>query len=126
MTNEAWIRGGCGVAAFFMAVALFAGAETVVDVPLFPPSFDKVVHFTYYGMMAVLLAHAAGIRWMWVPLLLILLIGATDEWNQASIAGRDASAWDWVADGMGAVAFVFFYWKWANRKKGLVRVEQTL
>ena len=62
------IRGGYGAAAFLMAVALFAGAETVVEVPLFPPQFDKVAHFTYYGTMAVLLAHAVGIRWLWVPL----------------------------------------------------------
>ncbi len=40
------IRSGCGAAAFFMAVALFAGAQTVVDVPLFAPPFDKVAHFT--------------------------------------------------------------------------------
>ena len=104
-----------------MAVALFAGAETVVEVPLFPPQFDKVAHFTYYGTMAVLLAHAVGIRWLWVPLVLMLLVGAADEWNQATIAGRDASAWDWVADGMGAAAFVYGYWKWAIRKRVAVK-----
>jgi VanZ family protein len=123
VTNEAWIRGGCGVAAFFMAVTLFAGAEAVVDVPLFPPGFDKVAHFTYYGIMAVLLAHAVGIRWLWVPLVLMLLIGMADEWNQALIAGRDSSALDWVADAIGAGAFVFVYWKWAIWRRGLVRVE---
>ncbi len=104
-----------------MAVALFAGAETVLDVPLFPPPFDKVAHFTYYGIMAVLLAHAVGIRLLWVPLVLMLLVGAADEWNQASITGRDASAWDWVADGMGAAAFVYGYWKWAIRKRVAVK-----
>ena len=123
MTNDIWIRGGCGVAALFMVVALFAGAETVVDVPLFPAPFDKVAHFTYYGIMAVLLVHAFGSRWLWVSLLLILLVGVADEWNQASIAGRDSSAWDWVADGIGAVVFVFLYLKWATWRRSLVRVE---
>ena len=123
MTNDIWIRRGCGVAALFMVVALFAGAEIVVDVPLFPAPFDKVAHFTYYGIMAVLLLHAFGSRWLWVPLLLMLLVGVADEWNQASIAGRDSSAWDWVADGIGAVVFVFVYLKWATWRRGLVRVE---
>ena len=123
MTNDIWIRRGCGVAALFMVVALFAGAETVVDVPLFPAGFDKVAHFTYYGIMAVLLLHAVGSRWLWVPLLLMLLVGVADEWNQASIAGRDSSAWDWVADGIGAVVFVFVYLKWATWRRSLVRVE---
>jgi hypothetical protein len=60
VTNAIWIRGGCGVAALLMVVTLFAGAEAVVDVPLFPAPFDKVAHFTYYGIMAVLMLRAAG------------------------------------------------------------------
>lgn len=121
MTNDIWIRGGCGVAALFMVVTLFAGAEAVVDVPLFPAPFDKLAHFTYYGIMAVLLLHAFGSRWLWVSVLLILLVGVADEWHQASIDGRDASAWDWVADAIGAGVFVFLYLKWASRRRGLVR-----
>jgi len=110
------IRGGCVVAAFvFVTVALFAGAEVAVYKPLFPPPFDKLAHFTYYGAIAVLLAHAVGIRWLWVPLLLTPLIGAADEWNQALIAGRDSSMWDWLADELGAIAFVCGYWMWAIR-----------
>lgn len=123
MTNAIWIRGGCGVAALLMVVTLFAGAEAVVDVPLFPAPFDKVAHFTYYGIMAVLMLHAFGSRWLWVPLLLIPLVGVADEWHQASIVGRDASAWDWVADGVGAGVFVFVYWKWATWRRRLVRAE---
>ena len=101
-----------------MAVALFAGAETVMYVPLFPPPFDKVAHFAYYGIMAALLAHAVGIRWLWVPLVLMLLIGAADEWNQATIAGRDASAWDWAADVAGVGLFVGMYWVLRRDKVG--------
>ena len=112
-----FIRSGCGLAAFLMAIALFAGAKGVADVPLFPAPFDKVAHFTYYGIMAVLLAHAIGNGRLWVPLVLVLLVGVADEWNQASIAARDASVWDWVADAVGAAAFTFMYWMWARYDK---------
>ena len=62
------IRGGCEVAAFFMAVALIAVAETVVEVPLIPPPFDKAVHLTYYGIIAALLARDLGISLRESPL----------------------------------------------------------
>ena len=45
MINNHWIRGGCVLAAFFMAVTLFVGAEMAAQVPLFPPPFDKAAHF---------------------------------------------------------------------------------
>jgi VanZ family protein len=98
------------MAAFFMAATLFVGAETAVEVPL-PPPFDKLAHFLYYGLMAGLLAHAVGRRWLWVPLILVPVIGAADEWNQSMIVGRDASFWDWVADEAGTVVAVIAYWR---------------
>lgn len=98
-----------------MAVTLFVGADVAVDVPLVSP-LDKIVHFTYYGIMALLLAHAVGRRWLWVPVLLVPLIGAADEFHQSMVVGRDASIWDWVADGLGTMVFVFGYWKWGNKK----------
>ncbi len=95
-----------------MAVTVFAGAETAATVPLFRPPFDKAAHFTYYAIMAGMLAHGVGLRWLIVPLILVPVIGAADEWNQSFIVGRDASFWDWMADEIGAVFAVFLYWKW--------------
>ena len=111
MISNRWIRGGCVAAAFFMAISLFVGAETASQVPLFPPPFDKAAHFLYYGIMAGLLAHGAGLRWLIVPLILVPAIGAADEWHQSFIIGRDASFWDWMADELGTVFAVFLYWK---------------
>ena len=111
-----WNRGGCVLAAFFMAVTVFAGAESAAEVPLFPPPFDKVAHFVYYGTMAALLSHGVGLRWLIVPLFLVPIVGAADEWNQSLIVGRDASFWDWMADEIGTVFAVFLYWKWRKSK----------
>jgi len=114
--DNLWIRGGCVLAAIFMAVTLFVGAETAADVPLFPPPFDKAVHFGYYGIMAGLLAHGVGLPWLIVPLIVAPVIGAADEWNQSFIPGRDASPWDWLADEAGTVFAVFLYWKWRKKE----------
>lgn len=97
------------MAAVLMAAFVFVGAQTAADVPLFPPPFDKAAHFVYYAMMALLLVHGVGLRLALLPLLLVPLVGALDEWHQLSIAGRDASVWDWVADVLGAVVAVGGY-----------------
>jgi VanZ family protein len=114
MMNNWLVRGGCLAAAFFMAVTIFIRADSGAGIPL-PAPWDKVAHFLYYGAMALLLGHGVGRRWIWVPLLLVPAIGALDEWHQAGIPGRDASFFDWLADGLGTVAFVVAYWQATKR-----------
>ena len=116
MISKYWIRGGCIAAAFLMAAMIFLRADSGAGIPL-PAPWDKLAHFLYYGTMALLLAHGVGRRWLWVPLVLVPVIGAADEWHQSLVPGRDASIWDWVADGVGTVGFVYVYWR-ATRKGG--------
>jgi VanZ family protein len=99
-----------------MAVTLFVGADAVAKVPLFPPPFDKAAHFTYYAIMAGLLAHGVGRRWLIVPLILVPVIGAADEWHQFYVPGRDASFFDWMADEIGTVVAVCAYWTWRKSR----------
>ena len=119
LINSKWVRGGCVLAALFMAVTLFVGAEKAAQLPFFPAPFDKVVHFTYYGIMAALLSHGVGPRWLILPLVLVPVIGAADEWHQSFVAGRDASGWDWLADEIGTVVAVYVYWKWLKSRAGV-------
>ncbi len=114
MINDKWVRGGCVLAAFVMAVTLFVEADAVAKMPPFPSLFDKVVHFAYYGTMAALLVHGLGLRWLIVPLILVPVIGAADEWHQFYVPGRDASVFDWMADEFGTVFAAVLYWKWRN------------
>jgi VanZ family protein len=118
MTENQWIRDGCIAAAFFMAVTLFFGAETAAKLPL-PPLFDKVAHFGFYATMAALLAHGVGRSWLILPLILVPVVGAADEWHQSFIIGRDASFWDWMADEAGTVFAVFLYWTWTKSRAGV-------
>ena len=66
--------------------------------------------------MAALSAHAVGARWLILPLVLVPVIGAADEWHQSLIAGRNASIWDWVADGAGSVIAVVLYRTWRKKR----------
>jgi VanZ family protein len=113
---KGWVRAGCGVAAVLLAATIFIGAEDVAKTPLFPAPYDKLAHFIYYGVMAALLSHALGSRWLWVPLLMVPVVGFFDEWNQVYIVGRDASVWDWVADVLGTTVFIYGYRHWAMNR----------
>ena len=112
MFRSKWIRGACIAAAVFMAVTLFAGAEQAGKTQLFPTPWDKVAHIIYYGTMAALLSHGVGRRWLWLPLVLVPLVGALDEWHQFYVPGRDASVFDWFADGAGTMIAVYLYSRW--------------
>ena len=92
-----------------MAALVFLAADKASQIPFLPYLPDKVVHFFYYGIMAVLLAHGAGIAWWGIPMLLVPLIGALDEWHQLYVPGRDGSVWDWVADAVGAGLATYLY-----------------
>jgi VanZ family protein len=103
------IRGGCMAAAFFMAAVLFLAADKAGQVPLLPDLNDKVVHFCYFGVMALLLAHGVGRTWWGIPMLVVPLVGAFDEWHQLYVPGRDGSVWDWVADAVGTSVALYLY-----------------
>jgi VanZ family protein len=100
-----------------MMFCVFAGAETAAVVRLFPPPLDKLAHFSYYGLMTLLLLYATGPRWLWLSVAIVLLVGLADEWNQSMIAGRDASVGDWLANALGAALCAYGYTHWAAKKE---------
>lgn len=70
---------------------------------------DKLFHAVAYAALG-------GFFWFWIRafptcqpnlaalsgLLFCSLYGVSDEWHQSFVAGRDASAGDWLADTIGA------------------------
>ena len=93
-------------------------ADKTGQISLFADIPDKVAHLLYYGTMAALLAHAVGREWWGIPLLLVPLVGALDEWNQIYVPGRDSSVWDWVADLVGVGVVLYFYVRGTARRGG--------
>lgn len=85
-------------------------SQPSVPAPMMFDHQDKLYHFAAYFIMGVL-------SWRFFfgllaihPMTLLLsicfgvLYGASDEWHQSFVPGRDASLLDWVADSLGAMA----------------------
>lgn len=87
------------------AAVLTVGGLDLRDVSL-PSGSDKAAHFAMYGVGGVLAAWArryrGGLAGL-AGLTLVLLTGAADELHQATVPGRSADVWDWVADAAGAI-----------------------
>ncbi len=73
-------------------------------------SQDKLLHAGAYAVLGALVAAAlrargaAPGRAVALAVLVAAAYGATDEWHQSYVPGRDADPLDWAADGVGALA----------------------
>lgn len=83
---------------------------------------DKFIHAAAYALMALLfwragrryIAQSTGFTRGALALVCICfcaLYGASDEWHQSFVAGRDASFFDWLADLSGALLLTLTLWK---------------
>lgn len=79
---------------------------------------DKFEHLLAYGLLGVLLSRSLNpmkvVTWQRVILITVLttLYGISDEYHQSFVPGRDVSALDVLADGVGGfvAAQVLFWW----------------
>lgn len=99
-----------GPAVLWAAVIFFSSSSS--DVPgasLFDwvPAADKVAHLVVYGILGALLARGRR-RQEHIPHTVLILAGAlygaSDEWHQSFVPGRQVSTLDWVADLCGVAA----------------------
>lgn len=72
---------------------------------------DKIVHFSMYATLGILVARALMVPRTRVALFSaiawITVFGLLDEVHQHWIAGREASVLDWAADILGATVGLF-------------------
>lgn len=93
---------------------IFAGSSIPSE---FAPSqstipFDKIAHFGEYSVLAFLLVgvsrNYARLRGSFIVIMLCIVCaaayGASDEFHQRFVPGRDAGVPDWVADAIGATS----------------------
>ena len=88
-------------------VILFVTSVPANAVPHQLSPYDKLVHFTMYGLFAVLLARdISQVTGRWraaiMAIALAVAFGAADEWHQRFVPGRASELADWRADSVGA------------------------
>ena len=79
---------------------------------------DKVAHLVLYTIFGALLAwgaRRAGTPVGWAAAA-GLLYGASDEWHQSFVPGRDSSTADWIADAVGIIVGIVLYQFWRARQ----------
>jgi VanZ family protein len=90
-----------------------------------PYAVDKVLHIMEYGVLGFLLARSlvnsrAGVSKRALIILVVGLAtsyGISDEIHQAFVPGRNASAWDVVADGLGGVMGALIYTRFVRDRE---------
>lgn len=109
-----------------LAATVFVASSQPVPpaVAGFMVKIDKVVHFTVFGSLALLIARLRFVQER-MPLgamsaiVLVAAFGLTDEIHQAFTPGRFCDFWDWLADVLGAVTFVTAYVHWTSYRRWL-------
>ncbi len=84
---------------------------------------DKLMHGSAYAVMAILAwrlfrhilstHHKLILMGAW---LFCSLYGASDEFHQSFVLGRDADVWDWLADTLGAAVALLCLWQWLRKR----------
>ncbi|HEX9049038.1 MAG TPA: VanZ family protein [Anaeromyxobacter sp.] len=99
--------------ALLWAAVLFWESSRANPFPFLPAGLlaqDKLLHAGAYAVLGALVAAAlraggaAARRAVALAVLVAAVYGATDEWHQAYVPGRDADPLDWAADAAGAIA----------------------
>ena|SRR3989338_8367635 len=99
----------------FLYAAVIFGISSISRPPIYlDPRIeilhpDWIFHVLEYGLFGYLLARAFAITHDFhSPIFLLLavivvgsLYGATDEWHQSFVSGRDSNAEDWIVDTLG-------------------------
>lgn len=83
-------------------------------------NFDKIAHFSVYGLLATLVCRSGrGWRGAAAALVAVSLFGATDEWHQSFVPGRSTELADWMADTLGALTAISLYAGWGGYRRML-------
>jgi len=86
---------------------------------------DKVIHFIVFGILGLLTARGMKNTYntniqnnfVLLSISLSIIYGALDEIHQYFVPGRHATVWDWVADTLGVIFFVWIYYRIIRRRQ---------
>ena len=86
-------------------LGLYIGGAQPVAVNLFPWPWGKLVHALVFGILALAMGYASGLRgWRMVVVGFVasVAVGVLDEWHQTSLPGRHGKTSDIGFDAIGA------------------------
>lgn len=98
------------------ATVVIASSRSQVAAPTIS-YFDKIAHFSVFGLLGSLIARCPGVRRFRYAILIVSLFGVSDEFRQSFTPGRSVEFADWMADTLGAATAVSLYafWPWYRR-----------
>ena len=120
--RPAWLRHALRWAPAVLWAAMIFGLSSMSTLPPPPAGLtDKHAHFAVYGVLAALLVWGLTDRspgrttWATAAAAVVLaaLYGASDEWHQSFVPGRDMSILDLAADTAGATLAAVALRAWA-------------
>jgi len=107
----------------FSGLIFYLSHQHSLPAPSMFPQQDKLFHLIAYGVLALLTINT--LKDYLKPYKLAVscsfvfcaLYGLSDEWHQSFVAGREASALDWLADCSGALLALSAYSKIQRRAR---------
>jgi VanZ family protein len=120
------LRAICIAAFFLVLYQLFFLPEPPLVRELKNLFWDKICHAAAFGTFAALLWFAIGWDIPFVNWLLIVAVGAVDEFHQIFIPTRSADIFDLVADAVGAALATYLLHRLSRNPRSSPCVESSV
>ncbi|WDQ16667.1 VanZ family protein [Rhodopirellula sp. P2] len=106
-------------------VVIFVGTHLPKMPQSLPSVNDKVMHFTAFFGLAMLLCYCTNSARVWrrfsIIVAMCLVYACVDELSQSLVRGRHSDPMDFLADAAGTLAAVFLYaavrWAWLSHRE---------
>ncbi len=81
--------------------------------------YAPLAHFIEFGVLAILILRASGIKDknIYWTLIISVLYAVSDEIHQMFVAGRSAGIFDWLIDFLGILVGIKFWWWIKSRNR---------
>lgn len=100
-----------------LMLSLFVLGSSPDAIRLFTSPLDKLVHVLVYFLMTVLLWFGLPLLRVWLPALLVALVGCADEVHQLWVPGRFPGIDDLGADMLGILIATVLITRFSSRKR---------